>query len=253
MGDLDDLLNGNGDAADVEMVPATQSETEETQTEATPEATGEKHAEQQADDVTPASDEDGGMVPRSALLDERRKRQEYERLLDDLRQQRTAPQPQQAEEPQGPDWWGDPEGASAQLRSELSGELYQTKILMSQEMMRSVHEDYDAAEAAFIEAAQAQPFLLHEMNRHPMPARYAYEVGKRALALREIGDPTNLDGLKAKMREEIKAELMAEMGGQPDRSRSAEVPQSLAGMPGTGNRAERERWDGVPSLSELLD
>lgn len=203
--------------------------------------------------LTPAPEPEH--VPRAALQDERRKRQQIEKQFAEL-QQRLQQQPQQ--EQQRPDWFADPERAAQMQRHELDRQIFETRLELSESIIAEKYQDYAEIRDVFADAAARDPSLAAQLIRQPNPAKYAYEVGKYIASMREIGtDP-------AAYRERVRAEVMKELGhtqeqgGQPQRqlaAPSAPVPKSLAKAPSAQPRAPSGQFasNGPTPLSEIID
>lgn len=225
-----------------------------------PEATGAK-PDAGSPPVSDETDDNSPLVPRKALIEERRKRQDYEKKLAEfeaklakLDKPQAPPQPPPQMQPP-PDPWTDPEGALAYERQQRAMELYETRVILSEEMM-SQKPDYNEAKAVFIEAANADPTLAQKLVRHAMPAKFVYEEGKRLAALREIGpDPA---AYRESLRQQLMEELRAEMGAQPSQqpmAPKAPAPKSLAGTTSSVSRDPHGRYaprNGPASLDEIL-
>lgn len=262
--DLDTLLNN------AQSVP---SQPIETRQEAAPEppkaesdqasAPGDK--QDAAPPVVSDEGEDGPPVPRKALTDERRKRQELERQLAELTKQRSAPppaqqqpqpqaQPQQVQPqiPERPDPWIDPEGAMAWDRAMFQQELYQSRAAMSREMMLS-KPDFEEVEAIFFNALPQAPQLAQQLRQHPLPAKFAYEMGLKIRALSEIGEDP--EAYRQRVRDEVRAELQGQIEHpQPSQGQApkASTPKSLAATPSAQPRDDRGRFSGPASLESIL-
>jgi len=252
---LDNLLDGTARA------PKAETPTER-ETAVTIETTGDKEAL-----ASPAEaiekDDDSPLVPRKALIEERRKRQDYEKKLAEFEAKLTElskPRPQEPQQPRQmqppPDPWTDPEGALAYERQQRAMELYETRVTLSEEIM-SQKPDYEDAKRAFIEAANADPMLDQKLVRHPMPAKLVYEEGKRMLALKEIGpDPASYrEQLRQQLREELLAEMQAQQPSQQPAAPRAPAPKSLAGTTSAVPRDPHGRYaprSGPASLDEIL-
>lgn len=195
--------------------------------------------------------DDAPLVPRRALEDERRKRQDYEKRLADLeRQIQASRQPQRQEAPPAPaDWWTDPEGAARQMQQQQHYAIFETRLALGEEIMAQ-RPDYEAAKAAFVEAASADQSLAVKMVTHPNPAKFVYEQGRKLAAMREIGDDP------AAFRARVEAEIMAKLGQAPapvQQSPRAPAPKSLAGQPTARDAQGRfAPSSGPASLDELL-
>jgi hypothetical protein len=176
-------------------------------------------------------------------------------------QQRPQPQPQQPI----PDFL-DSEQAAAWVQSSLDGRiaiereavaraLHDNRVMTSQAIMRMQHADYDEAEAAFEQAAEANPSLWARLERHPFPAQFAYEVGKQSKQIAEIAaDPA---AYEASLRQKIMAELAAQQPPsapvvQPPRRPNAPPPSSLARVTSQTPRNIAKVWDGPRPVSDIL-
>lgn len=170
-------------------------------------------------DATPASGDQSKTVPLAALEDERKKRQAIESEFNDFRTRHTQPlQPQQPQQPQPeivepPDPLDDPEGYKNYVRAVAQAETANTRLAISVEVARSQHADYDQMEAAFVEAAAANPALAHTIRNHPAPAFYAYKEGKAFLARKELGDdPAKYrEKLMSEMKDELRSAVIADL------------------------------------------
>lgn len=202
-----------------------------------------------------APTDDGPLVPRKALEDERRKRQDYERRFAELeRQIQASRQPPKQETPRAVpiDPWVDPEGAFNQMRQEQHYAIFETRLSLGEEIM-SAKPDYEAAKAAFVEAATADPSLAQKMVTHANPAKFVYEQGRKISAMREIGDDP------ASYRARIEAEVMEKFNGQQpapvQKPQAVPAPKSLAGQPSTASRDSQGRFapsSGPASLEDIL-
>lgn len=190
---------------------------------------------------------EGDYIPKKAHLEERRKRQEAERRLKEL-EDRLNHQPQHVEPPS---WDMDPQSAAAQLHNQFAMQLFETKVATSEMLMRERHQDYDDIVAEFSEQARANPALIQQMMQHPSPAKFAYETGRQLRLMTEIG--TDPEAYKAKLREQILAELGQSPTPKADTKPAAPVPRSLARDVSQQPRNNRGQYDGPPSLSELID
>lgn len=246
---LDNLLDGQQAQAPAEM-PEPASE---------PEPQGDK-PEASAPPVDAKSDE-GPLVPRKALEDERRKRQDfekrladYEKQLTELRTARAAPTQAQPQQPKPqPDWWTSPEEAAALMQQEQQYAIYETRVAISEEMM-STKPDYAEMKDVFVQAARQYPDLAVQLSRHPMPAKFAYEMGKRIKAQSEIGEDP--EAWKERERERIKQELIGSVQ-QPQLAApapKAPAPKSLAGMSSASQPRDKQgRYaEGPRSLEDII-
>lgn len=257
--DLDSIFEGKTQEPVAEVKTEAQAAAVETVAEVTDVETGAK----QQEDATPAPlipKEDGPHVPRKALEDERKKRQEIERRFTDLeRRLNDMMQPkEQAQPQQAPDPWADPEAAMTYQRNELQSafarQMYETRVALSSEILRAQKSDFDEVVAEFVQHAQRDPGLHNAVLNHPNPAAFAYQQGQRIRFLNEVGnDPA---AYKAKLREEV----MAEMGqgqqpavAQQSSSPALAPPKSLAATTSAQPRNNKGQFaSGPASLDDIL-
>lgn len=250
--DIDDLLDGADHNEPVsELETAAQPEQAE-QAEPTEEP-GEKTA------VPPADyyDDSGPMVPRKALEDERRKRQDYERQVKEYsawmqgqQQQRQQPQ-EQPEAFQPPDPWTDPEGAlqyqQHQLQTQFQAQIVATRVETSRQLMRMQHPDYNDMEKVFDEVCQTQPELLQHAAQHPMPAQFAYEIAKRHLVWQRY--EANPAAFEAAYSGQVQQPSPAAPTSEP----TARIPVSLAQRTSNAPRNRQGQFIEHASIDDILD
>lgn len=205
------------------------------------ESTGEK------DDSTPesdSSDKEEQLVPVSALTAERQKRQEAERKLAE-----SSPKPEKDEKPL-PDVLEDPKAFQNHLQEQIAAANLQTRISVSQAVMREKHDDYDEKEARFLELVKDDPGLVAQMQSSDLPAKFVYEtVTKRE----RFGQFDNFDkalndavskekeSLKKQIREELEKEYQQKFG-------------KLAKLPPSGAAGSSEADDAsLPTITPLKD
>lgn len=260
---LDDILNDEGQEPIAEPIVEPKSEIHEERGIAdrprgpdgkfAPKDTGVKPQEPQA--AAPAADgaspaPEPANVPETALLGERRRRQEAERRLqfmeEQLRQLKTAPQ-QPSNEPPG-EFWDAPEQFLERRFNTFGETLIQqweqrqlvSKANQSEAVARAKYADYDEVIDEFHQAAKDNPRLAAEMFNAPDPAEFAYKRAKQARALADAGD---LDAYREKIIAEYKASLLADTPLRPslpvttadDRSVSARDAPVFAGAPALGD------------------
>lgn len=263
-GTIDDILNGEpAPEPQIEEVAEAAPEVAEPEaTEAQPRdehgrfaPKGEKQPEAQAEPVpaaAPPAAEESQTVPRTALQDERRKRQELERQLQEISQRLT----QQPVQPQPiPDQWDDPEGfarhlareAAAQAREEALAELRRERVIHSAEAAKQRHPDYIEKVDTFNELAAQNPALIATMMQQPDPAEYAYNIAKQHEELNRYG---SLDAMLEAKKKEWEAEALEGLKASLDPA-PASAPTSLVTERNVGSRSG-PAWSGPADLSELL-
>jgi len=222
----DELNDFPNDLPAIEETPAEVSvETEPSQTQEpqAEEATGAKTAEPEqqaaAEDSPPEpeksdkqTDVDTPVPGVGGIIDERRKRQEAEQDLSDVRAQlreaQAQLQQQQQQPTQVPDPLDDQQGYADHIQQQVDERIRAATFEMSQQLMRAQHDDYDQSADAFLELAKSNPQLVAEMQAHPMPAKFVYETAKKAEQYAEMQD---IDSYRAKLAAEVRAEVKAEL------------------------------------------
>lgn len=268
---LDDVFASDRDRGGT----AAPSEPEAKNTSAVPaeKSTGTETASEEDDKGSSKQYRDpdtGRFVPLHELKSEREKRQEAAKRADEAEkraldaeerakayerkflaaeqpryQQPQQPQPQR----QRPDPWSDPEGAMAYDRDHILAashmQVFETRVAVSEELMSS-KSDFAQMKDIFVEAARQNPMLARQMVEHPLPAKFAYEQGKKILAQREVGD--DLEAYNQRIREAERAKVIAELnagnaGNQPPQK----FPGTLADATATGAQGEHISREAVMS------
>lgn len=186
-------------------------------------------------------------VPRAALTDERRKRQELEaRIADMERQQRPveAPQakPDMFEDPDGYTAWVE-ERATAAALAKMGANTAVQRIEFSAMIAQGKYPDYAETIGVFQELLSANPALNAELERNANPAEYAYRYAKNHQETQRLGS-LDLDDIRAKLRAEILAEQATQAPPPPVIKPSLADAQSSRTTSGTPS--------GPPSLDEIL-
>lgn len=189
-----------------------------------------------------------GLPPETfkGLKEEREKRQRLEQELQALRQQFEA---QQYKEPPAPppSIWEDEQAYGGHLVSTAVQQANMNAVLnMSEMLTRRERQDFDDMKGKFLQMAEMNPALAQQALSDPDPWGKAYQIAKNAATMEELG-ATDLDTLKAKLREELMAEQQA---AAPVFSQNA-IPQSLSTARNVGNRSG-PGWTGPKSINELL-
>lgn len=249
---------------------AGQASAAETQSTAAAEPTGEPQTSDQA--VAPDSEAtaegeppapEGKSVPIGVVHAVRAERQDWKEkalrmegemaaLKAQMEAAKVTPvpvaQPQQRQQETIPNPVEDPHGFVAYQQREFLN----TKLDMSEAILRATDlPDIDPAIEAFKAATMKNPALGAEMARQQHPYKWAYDQGKRALAMAEIGDDP------AAYRARIEAEIRSSLTQSPAPSVSSPaapsrpLPRSLAGVPSSAPQAAGA-WSGPTPFSEIL-
>ena len=178
----------------------------------------------------------------AAIIDERRKRQELERKVQEL----TSGQPKA-------DFWADPEKALEERVSAFVTPLQSQNLQLQVEIARIKNPDFDAAMMAYLEAAQKDEVLKYQADNSPNPLEFIYREGKRIKELAPYGgdlskrDEARFSELKAEVTK--KDEALKAMQAQLDavtkaQAELAAVPRSLnAEQSGTPKAADADPDD----------
>ena len=178
-------------------------------------------------------------VPRAALHDERRKRQDLEARLKAMESKET-PEPKVGLL-DDPDKWEQQLDARVQkeverVRAESQGAL----LNFLEAQAREKHPDYDEVVAVFAEQAKQFPSLVQEALASSNPVQYAFDSGRKLKLLAEAGD---LDALLDRERKKAREEALAE--------RQQEPPESLTEISGARSAPSR-KYAGPKPLGEML-
>ena len=165
---------------------------------------------EEAEEETPASEEpeeptaESGL--QSALLAERRKRQDLEARLREQEEREEVPDPTY-----------DPEGYAKHMDARAEATTRKIKIDLSRDLMLESHDDFEAKEVVFMDLLKLDEngtprnvTLYEDFIKAPNPARFAYNAAKEHLEVEEIRSPNYREKLKAELLAEIQAELKGE-------------------------------------------
>jgi len=254
MSDLEEMF---GEVQPKKVPEPVEVEQEKPEPEATegeePEGEGEKQEEpeQTAAKEPPAEPpsaekSDEASAYKAAMLEERRKRQEIERRLQEL---------EQGKEPEAKKkvFWEDPEAVIAERVSEVERRFTHRLLVSSEAVAREKHSDYGEKIVAFQEAMQRDPTLYERMRDDVNPAEFAYRVGKTYLVTKDAPD---IDTLTAKIREQVLAEerekIRKEIEEESRAKKFERVPESLSEQTGTTTRHEKVKTGPLP-IESLFD
>lgn len=184
-------------------------------------------------------------VPVSALIEERRKRQELESRLAALEK----PKPEVKDE----DFWQSPTQAAQTLmrgqHDDIRQEVQSIRYELAEDLTRTLHTDYDAVRDQFVSLVeQKNPMavaIAQQMGAQPNPAKFVYDQTKRLSALDAVGD---LSSFEARIRAEERARVLSEMR-QP--APAPTVPQSLNSLPSAPTSTTPADFEPTP-LSNII-
>lgn len=256
MATMDEMLEKGDERLRDEQGRFTKADESEAPPAPEPELEAEAPAEAPAEPAPPPPEEPPKVepredfVPQAALMDERRKRQQYEQQLQALqRQLEDLQKPKQepvAAQPPG-DFWDDPQGfvsaaekrAVEQAEQRINEQMRHQYATMCETIARSQYQDYDETRDVFLDRVKDDPVLRAELARAENPALFAYQTGKRLKEYARSPDD---------IRKEIEAKVRAELAGQAQAQ--PQVPQSLNTE--TSPAASSEQWAGPTPLSNII-
>ena len=180
------------------------------------------------------------MVPVTAMIEERRKRQELEARLAQLQ---TAPQVKDEE------FWQAPVQTTQQLlgqhQQQVQKEIQSLKYELAEDLTRTLHSDYDAVRDEFIAMVHDQnPMavaIAQQMGAQPNPAKFVYDQTKKLSALKIVGDPRTYE---ERIRADERAKLLIEM--QQQGRTPPPVPRSLNSEPSAPSPSTPDSFEPTP-------
>lgn len=243
MADIEELLN-EGPATSEETVAEQVIEQVEEQPQ--PRDEGGKFAPKGEESASPAPVEEPPLE-HPALLGERKRRQAAEDERNALKEQ--LEQMQKPAEPT-PNMWEDDEAWQQHFGKNLVGQAVtqatqQSTIKMSEMMMRQNFPDFEEMREKYIALERENPAIIPQVMNDPHPWKKAYDIAKNHTAMQDLG-ATNIEDMKAKLREE----LMAEMAANTPATRQG-LPPTLSSERNVGERTG-PAWSGPKPLDELL-
>jgi hypothetical protein len=220
---LDSVLgNDDGEASNLPLeTPTNEAPGDELDTDAPPAPETPKAEDPPAKKPDEESEESW---TKRAVLDERRKRQELEREIADLRAK--AKPDAVPEKPSRPDIFEDQEGAFGHLEKAFEARLATRQIELSQELMREKYADYDEKESLFVDLVKADPSLIQKMRAAALPAKFVYDHVTKHQQMQEMQD---VDAYREKIRAEVRAELEKERGEEAEPAARETQPPQLVG------------------------
>ena len=238
MSDLEQALNGevpSEEPAEQQIEQPIEAETVQADaddSEQVIEPTGEEVTS--PPEVKAESDPIEGL--KAGISAERQRRQEAEQERQAAVQRAQQLEAYIKSNQQKPDFWENPEGTLSNYAASMQEQMRQMQTNLSAEMMRTVHQDYDQKESKFIEMAQQNPALIHEMNQSGNPAKFAYDYVSERERIAEMQDPNYREKLKAELRSEIEAELKQKV--ESDIQTRSTLPGTLSNERSAGGNTQ---------------
>ena len=257
MGTIDEILNDEGHVTTTITAPepspepelVAQPEPEAAAPEAPQRDERGRFAPKGVDSAPPAQDQLPQDIyePLKAVRGENKQlKTQLETLQQQLQelQNPPAPPPSVFEDEQG---WQQHFGSQV-VSTAVQQATLNAKLDMSEMMVRQSHPDFDEVKAEFLALAEANPAIAQQALSDPHPWNKAYQIAKNHKTMQELG-ATDLDALKAKLREELMAELQAQPPAQP--APAVVIPPTLSNERNVGTRSG-PAWAGPTPLASLL-
>lgn len=199
-------------------------------------------------DEPPASVEGSGTVPVSALLDERRKRQELE--------QRLAAKEEKTERP---DIFDDQEAFAASILDQFRQEQAAKDAEKVNDIANQSEAKYrkDVGDAAFEETyakfaqlAEGNPKLVEQARSAADPYKVVFDTVAKAAKLARLENVDDIEAqIRADLTETIRAELTEELKAQSQKT--SNISPSLANTPASGSVGANS-WTGPTPLESVF-
>jgi hypothetical protein len=247
---FEDILSGNNDTTDAPPADAAPAVDANQTAAATPTAEPAK--------AEPARGPDGKFVPKGETTDappastefdgkatiaERRKRQDAEARIAALEAQIQAQPPQPA-----PDMFDKPEEWQQHFGNQIMQNATRfaalnAKLETSEMLAAQAYPDFEDTYPKILEFMEANPAVRQEVLQSRHPWAKAYQMVKNNEQAKELG-ATDVESLRAKIREEI----LAEQAAQP--APAVHIPNSLATAQGGTTAAPT--GTAPPTLRDIL-
>lgn len=185
----------------------------------------------------------------AAAQDERRKRQDLERRLQE------AIKDKELKKPEKPFWEAPEEHFKAVEEQHKSWEQKQQEretvsfLRVSELMSRQKHPDFDEKVEYFGKLVTDIPGLYQKWMGSPDPGEFAYKTAKEHKDLQEAG---NIDNLRAQIQKEERIKLEAEL-----KEKASKLEKEREALPGTlsdarGTKQQKTVWGGPTTLDDVL-
>lgn len=245
MSDVDTFLQSRDDAGQfaAEQPTTPDAQPAEAPQAATPPETVAPVQTQPTQQTPPPQQEltDKERAFMAAAKDERQKRQELERRLNEM---------EQAQKEPPKEFWEAPEEKLKEFENRIQHGMLKSKIDMAESIARSRHQDFDDKVTVFAELLQNTPGLHDQWLSALDPAEFAYKAAENYINYQQAG---SIDNVRAKIEAEVRAKVEAEYKAKElDREKKlSSIPSSLSNANGSGSSAT-PAWTGPASLESLL-
>lgn len=261
---LESALSGKVEDAEEQNAPEMEAETVEVEaTQETADAGEQPETEKPEEPEQTRQRDDKGRFAKKdksegkpedwsyhAYKDEKEKRQQYEREVEQFRareQQMQAQLAQYQQPKQSIDPIDDPQGFQASVQEQIAQAQFQTRLEMSELIARQNHgeETWQATN----QWLHTNPQMVQQLQQSQDPCGEAVRAFKRHQAMQEIGDDPQ--AYRERVEAEVRERLEAEMTQQAPQVPSQPMPANFASSRNAGKRKGPE-WSGPTSLDAAL-
>lgn len=130
------------------------------------------------------------------------------------------------------------------------GYAYHVRMEASKEVMRETKTDYDEVIAHFVGMGKINPMLFQAVADHPIPAKYAYDIAKKDLEIKELQSLKGSDEWKEFQEFKKNKEKVVEIDAKDKVSQ--QVTNSLGKVPNLNRATDVSRGSSVPQSDDEL-
>lgn len=176
----------------------------------------------------------------AAAKDERNKRQELERRLQEIEAQQNPPK----------EFWEAPEERLQQFEARIQHNVLVSKMDISENLARSRYQDFDEKVGVFKELLENTPGLIQQFTSALDPAEFAYRTSANYMKVRDAG---SIDGMRSKIEAEVRAKVEAEYREKElaREKKLGSIPNSVSNITGSG-ASSSPVWNGPTPLDSVL-
>jgi hypothetical protein len=240
MNDLAEVFNEEVEAP-IEAAPEPKEEAPAVEEAVETDTTGEK------DDSTPEpkTEEESKSVPITALMDERRKRQELQKQVDGFNAKKPEP---------APDIFDDQAAYTEHQTSQMNSALFNERANISEFHARREFKDLDKDIEAFQLLKSDNPSLMTQVQNSPSPYHEIHSIVERHEKMERMQNVEEFEKTtRAELEIKIRSEIEAEMKGKAEIKEKLRdsIPTSLVNEPSKGT-VSGQSWGGPSPLEDIL-
>jgi hypothetical protein len=240
MQDLAEVFNEEVEAEPIEAVePQEEAPVVEEAVETEP--TGEKEEDSTPE---PEAEEESKSVPISALMAERKQRQELQRQLD-----------AQSKKEDMPDVFEDQQAYTQRLETTIQQAAFNEKANLSEFFARREYADLDSKIEVFNTLKTSNPALATQVQNAQSPYHEIVDIVDNHEKMERMSNVKEYEATtRAEIEAQVRAELEAEYKGKKDAKAELRdsIPTSLVNANSKGT-ISGQTWDGPTSLENIFN